>query len=49
MIGPVLAGIEGNYLFGPGRVYFPEEEQFYSDGAFGENAEVDSFGINRSP
>ena len=49
MIGPVLAGIESNHPFGLGRIHFPEQEQFYSSGAFGEDAEVDSFRINRGP
>ena len=47
MIGPVLAGIERNHLFRPRRIYVPEQEQFHSGGAFGENAEVNAFRINR--
>ena len=44
-----MAGIESNHPFGLGRIHFPKQEQFYSSGAFGEDAEVDPFRINRGP
>ena len=43
MIGPVLAGIEANHPFGLGCIHFPKQKQFHSGGAFGEDAEIDSF------
>jgi hypothetical protein len=49
MIGPVLAGIEPKHPLGPGRIHFPEQEQFYAGGTFGEDAEVDSLRVNRGP
>jgi hypothetical protein len=46
MIGPVFAGIEGNHPFGSGCIHFPEQKQFHSGGAFGEDTEIDPSRIN---